>query len=128
MASLTVQVSGSATVDEAWKRYLYPARWPAWTPHLTHVCAGTHGTVTALGVIPARFDVQVVDPGAHSWSWTVRIGPITLTLHHGLDGLSARQGADGVTGSIARILMEGPWPVLVIYRPLMRWAMRRLVR
>ena len=65
-----------------------------------------------------------MNPQARSWSWLVRVGPIRLVLHH--DAILHHSG-DGAPGTLARIRMDGPWPVLVAYRPLMRWAMRRLV-
>lgn len=121
MGSVTVEVTGPAPVTTVWERYLRPELWTGWAPHLTRVRAtsrtivpGTSGTVTALGVVPARFEIRHVDPGERSWSWLVRVGPIRLVLHHRV-------------GTLARIRMKGPWPVLLSYRPLMRWAMRRLV-
>lgn len=126
MAVMTVEVAGPVPVQTAWQRYLYPESWTDWAPHLTGVQAstgtirpGTTGTVTALGVVPARFAVVSVDPGNFAWAWTVWVGPIRLELHHDLVAV------EGTT--LARIRLAGPRPVLLAYRPLMRWAMRRLV-
>lgn len=126
---------GPAAPEEAWERYLHPERWTTWAPHLTSVAAstavlrrGTTGTVTALGVVPARFEVLSVDPESRSWSWAVRVGPVELVLHHSLSSLSARAGGSDAPGTAAGITMTGPWPVLTAYRPLMRRALRRLVR
>ncbi|RSZ65562.1 SRPBCC family protein [Corynebacterium hylobatis] len=126
MAVITVDVTGPAPVETAWQRYLHPQNWTDWAPHLTRVRAstrtirpGTTGTVTALGVVPARFTVLSVDPDNFAWAWTVWVGPIRLDLHHDL--------VAGDNSTLARIRLVGPRPVLLAYRPLMRWAMRRLV-
>jgi hypothetical protein len=131
MATVTVEVTGSAPASTVWRRYLHPELWTGWAPHLTHVSAtsrsiapGVGGTVTAFGVVPARFEILHVNLADRSWSWVVRVGPVRLALHH---DVIACHGDDGAPGTLARIRMEGPWPVLVAYRPLMRWAMRRLV-
>ena len=131
MATVTVEETGPAPVATVWERYLRPEAWTGWAPHLTHVSAtarsiapGVSGTVTALGVVPARFEILHVDPTDRSWSWVVRVGPVRLVLHH---DVIAHCGQDDAPGTLARIRLEGPWPVLVTYRPLMRWAMRRLV-
>ncbi|QGU04181.1 Polyketide cyclase / dehydrase and lipid transport [Corynebacterium comes] len=122
---------GPASPDVAWERYLHPERWITWAPHLNSVAAstpvlqrGTTGTVTALGVVTARFQVLSVDPESRSWSWVVRVGPVELVLHHSLRARAAGRAAPGTT---AGITMTGPWPVLMAYRPLMRRALRRLV-
>lgn len=123
---------GPASPDVAWGRYLCPERWSTWAPHLSSVSSstpvlqrGTTGHVTALGIVPARFEVLSVDPEARSWSWAVRVGPVELVLHH---SLIAQAGGCAAPGTAAGITMTGPWPVLRAYRPLMRRALRRLVR
>lgn len=131
MATVTVEVTGPAAASTVWERYLRPEAWTGWAPHLTDVSAtaaniapGVSGTVTALGVVPARFEILHVDHAQRSWSWVVRVGPVRLALHH---DVIAHPGPDGAPGTRARIRLEGPWLVVVTYRPLMRWAMRRLV-
>lgn len=131
MATVTVEVTGPAAASTVWERYLRPEAWTGWAPHLTDVSAtaaniapGVSGTVTALGVVPARFEILHVDHAQRSWSWVVRVGPVRLVLYH---DVIAHPGPDGAPGTRARIRLEGPWLVVVTYRPLMRWAMRRLV-
>lgn len=131
MAAATAEVTGPAAASTVWERYLRPEAWTGWAPHLTDVSAtaaniapGVSGTVTALGVVPARFEILHVDHAQRSWSWVVRVGPVRLALHH---DVIAHPGPDGAPGTRARIRLEGPWLVVVTYRPLMRWAMRRLV-
>src|SRR5699024_6701917 len=64
------------------------------------------------------FHILRVNPQARTWSWRVRFGPLNLLLDHGLDELA--------TGTRAWVRIRGPWLILVLYRPLMWWALRRL--
>lgn len=135
MGSMVLEVHGPAPHDAAWERYLHPARWSTWAPHLSDVSAstselerGTTGTVIALGVVRARFEVLSVDPESRSWSWQVRVGPLRLVLHHGLRAEAEQPaGQPAGPGTVAGIRMTGPWPVLWAYRPLMRRALGRLL-
>lgn len=72
-----------------------------------------------LRIATARFRVLRVDAHARTWTWRVRFGPVNLLLDHGLDQLPI--------GTRAWVRIRGPWPVLLLYRPLMWWALRRLV-
>ena len=78
-----------------------------------------------LGTAPAdiRADVQTtvdaVDADLRRWVWTVRLGPITLRLEHGV----LAQG----DGSRTWLTVNGPLPLIVGYAPLARFALGRLV-
>ena len=125
---MTVTRTGPARPADVWQHYERLDLWTVWAPHLTNVRAdsttlapGTSGVVTALGVVPAAFRVMSVRANLHSWSWRVRVGPVTLELTH--DVAPTPRG-----GSRADVRIQGPAPVLLAYRPLMGWALARLVR
>lgn len=130
MRNTTVSTSARGPVPprEVWRRYAVVALWSSWAPHLTRVEAsdevirpGTTGRVWALGVVPARFVVDVVDPAAMTWAWTVRCLGLTLCLHH-----TVLPGRGHGTRTALRI--RGPWWAVMPYRPVAWWALRRLVR
>ena len=120
--------SGPADPRAVWQHYAWLPLWTRWAPHLTRVSAdspvlraGATGTVTAAGVLPVHFRILAVDPARRTWSWSVGVGPVHLRLEH--DVAPAPGG-----GSRAGIRIHGPGAVLVAYRPLMGWALSRLVR
>lgn len=124
---LRLERTGPAAPARVWGRCRRPARWTDWAPHLSSVRTedavlrpGTRGTVVALGLVPARFTVTAVRPRARTWSWTVRVGPVRLDLVH-----DVRRAPGG--GSTAGVVITGPAPVLLAYRPVLGWAVRRLV-
>lgn len=126
MGMMTVTAQGAATPELAWQRYHQLQHWTSWAPHLTGVdadtptlTAGIRGRVEILRIATAGFRILRVDPAARTWTWRVRFGPLNLLLDHGLDQLPI--------GTRAWVRIRGPWPVLLLYRPLMWWALRRLV-
>ena len=126
MGMMTVTAQGAATPELVWQRYHQLHHWTSWAPHLTGVAAntptlnpGTRGRVKIAFLLTACFRILRVDPIARTWTWRVRFGPLNLLLDHGLDQLP--------TGTRAWVRIRGPWPVLLLYRPLMWWALRRLV-
>lgn len=127
MGLMVVTALGKVDLETAWQRYLYPQNWDSWAPHLTGVAsdtpviaAGTRGTVKVVHFFTAHFRILAVDPAARTWTWRVRFGPFRLLLEHGLDADYA--------GTRAWIRIWGPTPFLILYRPLMTWALHRLVR
>lgn len=136
-ASLTEQ--GPVAADEVWDRYVVPARWTRWAPHLTAVSAsdptirpGTTGCVTAVGFVRAAFVVDEVDAASRRWSWTVRLGPIVLHLvHRVLDPTPLPEAgpgrSQGPPGCATRVEITGPRLVVLPYLPVMGFALRRLV-
>lgn len=137
--SASVTEHGPVPADEVWDRYVVPARWTSWAPHLTGVSAsdamirpGTTGHVTAVGVVRAAFVIDEVDAASRSWSWTVRLGPIVLHLvHRVLDPEPVSDAEPGRSqaqpGSASQVVITGPRLVVLPYLPVMRLALRRLV-
>jgi hypothetical protein len=124
--SLSLDATGRLHPEAVWSRYTEPARWSTWAPHLREVDyplqvvqPGTSGRVTTLGGLVAVFRIDAVDHDARTWSWSVRSGPLRLSLDHGVH-------ADG-DGSRAWLVTHALWPVAAGYAPLARWALQRLV-
>ncbi len=130
--SLRTSATGPLDPDEVWRRYTEPARWTVWAPHLREVDypdavvrPGTTGRVTGVGGIVAVFRVDVVDPEARRWSWSVRSGPLRMRLEHGVD--PAGPGSAHPLGATAWLVTHALWPVAVGYAPVARWSLERLV-
>jgi hypothetical protein len=122
-----VAARGPVAPPEAWRRYAEIALWPAWSPQLRDVepsaavlGTGVSGRVVAPLGVWARFVVLDVDAAARRWSWRVERGPVTMTLHHGLDALD-----DGGTRAWLRI--RGPAPLAAGYVGPAWLALHRLV-
>jgi hypothetical protein len=130
MATLSLQAHGSAPVALVWERYADPALWSSWAPQIQRVdtglprlAAGGTGTVRAgllhrptLGI---PFRVLAVDEAAREWSWEARLGPLRLRLEHGVTA--------HVDGSATWLRVHGPLPVILVYAPVARIALGRLV-
>lgn len=121
-----VEVGGAVGADVAWERYADLDAWPTWAPQIRTVEAdgrrlavGRSGTVHLVGGLRVPFVVTAVDPVRLTWSWIARLGPITLTLHHGL-----RRVPEGTT---AGLVLEGPTLLVAAYAPLTRAPLTRLV-
>jgi hypothetical protein len=67
------------------------------------------------------FRVLEVRAAARTWSWSVRLGPVTVDLEHGVQ-------PDGAAGSRTWLRMRGPLLALVAYAPIAQIALHRLVR
>ena len=89
----------------------------------SRLTAGTGGRVVGPGGVWADFWIEDVDEAARRWTWTVRRGPLTLVLEHGVETAGAGVGA----GSRTWLAIRGPAPVVVPYLPLARYALHRLV-
>lgn len=130
MAHSTVTASGPVSVDEAWERYASPARWSSWAPQIRAVTYGPSRLEKgAAGIVHGplclRVHFTVLEVARPSWVWRVRVGPVSLTLHHDLSPISAQ---DAHVGCVASVTIEGPRPVLAAYGPVARIALRRLTR
>jgi len=124
---------GPASVQKAWERYAVPALWPTWSPHLRAVdyphprlVAGTDGVVRGPLGVRAGFNIDDVDEARHRWSWTVRTGPLTLRLGHGVDEMA--EPSPDHRRSTTWLEISGPLLVLLAYAPVARFALGRLVR
>ena len=126
MSSLTVRAAGPAGAPDVWEAYADPQRWPQWAPHIRRVEAigrlrpGLEGKVWSVVPAPMSFAVTDVDAKRRRWSWTAALGPLRMRFEHGVDTLAG--------GSGTWMTMHGPLPVLMIYAPLARIALHRLVR
>ncbi len=127
-STLTLHASGPVVPAEAWDRYLRMERWSQWAPQIRGVesgaaliAAGVTGRVRAPLGLAVPFRVTDVDVDARRWSWTVRVGPVSLALLHWVSA-----GPDG--GSTTGLRMRGPLPLLAGYAPLAQVALSRLVR
>ncbi|HZA73649.1 MAG TPA: SRPBCC family protein [Propionibacteriaceae bacterium] len=125
MAVRRIEARGPAPVEEVWDRYATLARWPEWSPQISRVQAsadqlalGVRGTVYAVGVVPLPFTVTSCRPEARTWSWQVRLGPVTLDLDHAVYAAGS--------GSRSTLSLAGPALVVAAYAPLAQLALRRL--
>ena len=136
VAELTIQ--GPRETADVWDRYLRPSRWPEWSPQIRGVRyahptlrAGTDGVVTGpLGLgLPFRIlQVEDDDPACRWWTWEVRppglrVPGLTLRLEHEVEPRAPHEGG----GTLTRLRIHGPAPVVLAYRPLAALALRRLV-
>lgn len=129
--TVTVSARGALPAAQAWQRYADLRLWSSWAPQVqgvrseaTFLAEGVTGSVRA-GLLPAPtlpvpFRVDRVDAAAMTWTWTVHLGPVSMTLDHGV----APEG----DGSTTWLRVRGPAPVVLAYAPLARVALRRLVR
>jgi hypothetical protein len=130
MATISLHAHGEAPVSLAWERYADPALWPTWAPQIQRVetelqrlAPGGTGTVRAgllarptLGI---PFRVLEVDEASREWSWEARLGLLRLRLEHGV--------TEHLTGSSTWLRLHGPLPVILLYAPVARIALGRLV-
>jgi hypothetical protein len=126
MATRRLHARGSADPALAWRRYVEIDAWRTWSPHILRVDAdagriavGVSGRVHVVGGLRVPFTITEVDAARRTWSWIARLGPVRLTLHHGV--------RPHPRGSATDLGMEGPDAVLIAYAPLAWLALRRLV-
>ncbi|ANY09284.1 SRPBCC family protein [Pseudonocardia sp. HH130630-07] len=124
---LTLHARGPCPADEVWERYADPARWSGWAPYITGVeCSdprirpGSTGRVRGPLGVAATFAVTAVDAGARTWSWDVALGPVRLSLDHGV------RSAGG--GTRTWLVVDGPPPVVLPYAVPARVSLEMLVR
>jgi uncharacterized protein YndB with AHSA1/START domain len=130
--NMPLSATGRASPEEVWARYTRPELWPTWSPYLHEVHypdavvrPGTTGRVSGVGGVVAVFRIDAVDHAARTWSWSVRSGPLRVSLDHGV--VPAGPGSGHVGGSRAWLVMHALWPVAVGYAPLARLSLGRLV-
>lgn len=130
----SISATGPAPAATAWERYAELDRWARWAPQITGVEAparrlvtGLCGTVRAAGLLRVPFEVLAVDEAARTWTWRVRLGPVTLHLEHGVESL-APEGADPQHwGSRTWLRTSGPAAVVLPYTPIAFLALHFLV-
>ena len=127
MAVRRLEARGPTAPDEVWDRYATLARWPESAPQISRVTAGAdrlalgvRGTVYVAGALPVPFTVTSCRPQDRTWSWRVRLGPVTLDLEHAVYPAGS--------GTRTTLVLTGPALVLTAYAPLARLALRSLVR
>jgi len=138
VTTLTLHATGPVAPDEAWNRYLHPARWSGWAPQIADVqiadvqltgCSagpariaqGVTGRVRGPLGVTVPFLVDEVDEASHQWRWTVQVGPARLTLLHWVS-----PGVDG--GTTTGLRVRGPLPLVAGYAPAALLALHGLVR
>ena len=122
-----VSATGALNPHAVWERYATPSEWPSWAPQIRRVeCAqdqlapGLTGRVHGLFGVTADFEVLSVDEVLRTWSWRVRSGNVTLTLHHAVLAVD--------DGTQTTLEIDGPALVVFSYAPVAEVALRRLVR
>jgi hypothetical protein len=122
-----ITATGALHPHATWERYAVPSEWSSWSPQIRYVeCAqdrlatGLTGRVHGWFGVRADFEVLSVDELRRTWSWRARSGPVTLTLHHAV--LPVAEGSE------TNLEIECPALAVLLYAPLARVALRRLVR
>ena len=125
MAVRRIEARGPAPAEDVWDRYATLSRWPEWSPQISRVEAsadqlalGVRGTVFLVGGLPLAFTVTSCRPEDRTWSWQVRLGPVTLDLDHAVYPAGS--------GSRTTLTLAGPALLVAAYAPLARLALRRL--
>jgi hypothetical protein len=128
MSTVTLHATGPLSADEAWERYALPRRWPEWSPQISRVelpveriATGARGKLFAPGGFRLDFVIDAVDEQARTWSWTVRVAVIKLSLAH-----SVAEAPGG--GCRSELRTSGPAPIVAAYAPLAQVALDRLVQ
>ncbi|MDF8266152.1 SRPBCC family protein [Luteipulveratus flavus] len=126
MATVTVSVEGSAAPAQVWERYADIGRWTSWAPHIRAVepsaprlAPGVRGVVRSVPPVSARFVVDTVQEPERRWTWTVRAYGATLHLEHRVEEVPA--------GTRATVVVRAPAVLAYPYRPVMAYALGRLV-
>ena len=130
VARRRVSVSGPCPVDEVWDRYVRPGRWPQWSPQIRAVeypaeviLPGTGGVVH--GPVGVRVGFRILDVEAagpvRSWSWVVSVAGVQLRLRHDVEEVAG-------DGTRTVLTVQGFGPAVVLYLPVAKMALRRLVR
>lgn len=131
----TLHATGPLPADVAWERYADLDRWSHWAPQISGVTVseghgrrlheGLRGTVRAAGLVRLPFEVVAVDEAAWTWSWSVRVGPATLHLDHGVE--APRADDEAAVRSRTWLRTTGPALVVLPYAPLALVALHSLL-
>ncbi|NYF98317.1 SRPBCC family protein [Janibacter cremeus] len=122
-----MSVTGPASAETAWQRYLEPRLWSSWSPQIWSVeyahpqlLPGTKGVVRTFGGIGVPFTIEEVSPTEHTWRWRVVAFGLPLRLDHGVRGHPR--------GCETWLEVTGPPVISRVYAHLATIALRRLVR
>lgn len=125
---MLVEVSGPAPPDDVWRSFIDPECWPTWAPQIRAVETaqralrqGATGRILGPAPLAVDYEITAVDPALRTWSWTVRTGPVRLTMHH-----VVLPTPSGGTRALLRI-HGGAAVAAQAYRPIAAMALRRLV-
>jgi hypothetical protein len=131
----TLRATGPLPADQAWERYADLDLWSRWAPQISGVTVagpstrrlrpGMRGTVRAAGLVHVPFEVTAVDEAARTWSWRVRVGPVTLHLDHGVEDARPDDGPHARSRTWLRT--TGPALVVLPYAPLALVALHSLL-
>jgi hypothetical protein len=122
-------VTGPHPADDVWDRYLRPRRWPEWAPQIRSVdcpaeriAPGVTGVVHGPAGLRVRFRIDDVDDTGpvRSWSWSVTAAGVRMRLRHTVEPTAP--------GTRTGLEVHGPAPVVLLYTPVARAALHRLVR
>ncbi|BBH70215.1 hypothetical protein ACTI_69000 [Actinoplanes sp. OR16] len=128
MTVRSVTVSGPRPAEDVWDRYVRPRRWPEWSPQIRYadhpaetIAPQQTGVVHGRGGIRVPFRILDVDATGpvRSWSWAVRVAGLRLHLRHTVEPIAG--------GTRAGLVVSGFAPVVLLYLPVARMALRRLV-
>ena len=103
-----------------------PPRSQASTTRPQRLVPGTKGLVRGPLRVPLPFEVLAVDesdPARRTWRWRAGAFGVHVELEHAVEPAPAPRD-----GSITRLVLSGPAPVVVPYLPLAWLALYRLVR
>jgi hypothetical protein len=123
-----VTADGPRDADDVWDRYLRPRRWPEWSPQIRSVdypaeILSPQSAGVVHGPAGLRVDFRVLDVlttgPVRSWSWSVSAAGVPLRLGHTVEATT--------TGTRTGLSVRGFAPAVVLYLPVARWALQRLV-
>jgi hypothetical protein len=123
----TLHARGPRSAGLVWERYAVPEQWPVWAPYILgvectdpRILEGSTGRVRGPLGVTVAFAITAVDEDAGTWSWDVALGPLALSLDHGVSPAGS--------GTRTWLTVDGPAPVLAAYLPLARLSLEFLVR
>lgn len=126
-ARARVSVTGPASLETVWQRYVEPRLWSTWSPQIRSVeydhptlRPGTKGVVRTFGGVGIPFTIEDVVPADRRWTWRVVAFGISLRLEHGV--LAHEEGSE------TWLVVSGPPIVSRVYAQAATIALRRLVR
>jgi hypothetical protein len=124
----SIVVCGTRPADEVWDRYVRPQRWPQWSPQIRSVdypremlSPQTTGVLRGPAGLRVHFQIlEVAGTGPiRSWSWSASAAGIRLHLRHVVEATT--------TGTRTTLTVRGFAPAVILYLPVARSSLHRLV-